>query len=140
LIPYLDLVRDFSEVEAEARLRIDGVLARAQYVLGPETIELEQAMKEQLGVAAAVAVSSGTEALSLSLLALGIGAGDAVVMPSFTFFATAGAVWRAGAQPVFCDIDPASFLAGADEMRAAIEREFREDAGAWRHRASGARP
>jgi dTDP-4-amino-4,6-dideoxygalactose transaminase len=139
LIPFLDLASDYAEVEVDARRRIDGVLARQQFVLGPETAELEEAVRRRLGGAAAVAVSSGTEALSLSLLALGIGAGEAVLLPAFTFFATAGAVARAGAVPVFCDIDRASFLAGSVEMRRAIEREFRVEAGEYRHRRSGAR-
>jgi dTDP-4-amino-4,6-dideoxygalactose transaminase len=138
LIPFLDLAADFAAVEADARRRIDGVLARQQFVLGPETAELEAALCGRLG-ATAVAVSSGTEALSLSLLALGIGAGDAVLLPAFTFFATAGAVARAGAVPVFCDIDRATFLADAAAMRAALERSFVRDGSAWKHRASGAK-
>jgi dTDP-4-amino-4,6-dideoxygalactose transaminase len=138
LIPFLDLAADFAAVEADARRRIDGVLARQQFVLGPETAELEAALSGRLG-ATAVAVSSGTEALSLSLLALGIGAGDAVLLPAFTFFATAGAVARAGAVPVFCDIDRATFLADATTMQAALERGFVRDGSAWKHRTSGAK-
>jgi dTDP-4-amino-4,6-dideoxygalactose transaminase len=138
LIPFLDLTADFAAVERDARRRIDGVLARQQFVLGPETAELEASLSQRLGVHA-VAVSSGTEALSLSLLALGIGAGDAVVLPAFTFFATAGAVARAGATPVFCDIDRASFLADAASMRAAVEKHFVRSGEAWKHRASGAK-
>lgn len=139
MIPFLDLAADFAAVEADARQRLDGVLARQQFVLGPETAELERSLEQRLGVACAVGVSSGTEALSLSLLALGIGAGDAVVLPAFTFFATAGAVVRTGARPVFCDIARETCLAGAGEFRRAIEREFRRDGGAWRHRENGAR-
>jgi dTDP-4-amino-4,6-dideoxygalactose transaminase len=133
-VPFLDLASDFAEVEAEARRRIDGVLARQQFVLGPETAELEVALASRLEVRQAVAVSSGTDALSLALLSLGIGAGHAVVVPAFSFFATAGAVVRAGAVPVFCDIDPGTVNAGAAEMRAAIEREFD---GSGRHLSTG---
>ena len=139
MIPFLDLAADFAEVESEARRRLDGVLARQQFVLGPETGELEATMRDRTGAAAAVAVSSGSDALSLALLALGVGAGDAVLLPSFTFFATAGAVARAGAVPVFCDIEASSFLAEAGQMEAAIERDFRDEGGVLRHRASGAR-
>jgi dTDP-4-amino-4,6-dideoxygalactose transaminase len=139
LIPFLDLAGGFAEVEPDARRRIDGVLSRTQYVLGPETSELEAAMCARLGAGSAIAVSSGSDALSLALLALGIGAGDAVVLPAFTFFATAGAVVRAGALPVFCDIDGATFLAGEREMRAAIDREFDGEQGQLRHRKTGAR-
>ncbi len=145
MIPFLDLAADFGAVEADARRRIDGVLARQQFVLGPEGAELEASLAGRLGVPSAVAVSSGTEALSLSLLALGIGAGDAVVLPAFTFFATAGAVARAGALPVFCDIERDSFLASAATMRRAIDEHFVREGSSrghgreWKHRASGAR-
>lgn len=139
MIPFLDLAGDFTAVEAEARRRIDGVLARQQFVLGPETAELEESLRRRFGAAGAVAVSSGSEAIVLSLLSLGIGEGDAVLLPSFTFFATAGSVLRTGATPVFCDIDRATFLAGAAQMRAAVEREFRAEGGVHRHRRSGAR-
>ncbi len=139
MIPFLDLVHDFSEVEADARRRIDSVLSSAHYVLGAQTEWLENEARARLGAASAVAVSSGSDALSLALLALGIGAGDAVVVPAFTFFATAGAVLHAGATPVFCDIDPATFLAGEREMRAAIEHEFQREQGTLRHRRTGAR-
>jgi dTDP-4-amino-4,6-dideoxygalactose transaminase len=139
LIAFLDLAADFAAVEDDARRRIDGVLARQQFVLGPETAELEAALAGRLGVPSAVAVSSGTEALSLSLHALGIGAGDAVLLPAFTFFATAGAVLRTGASPVFCDIDRGSFLADAAGMLAAVENNFRREGGVWKHRTSGAK-
>ncbi len=139
MIAFLDLAAEFTAVAEDARARLDGVLARQQFVLGPETAELERSLQRRLGVASAVAVSSGTEALAISLLALGVGPGDAVLVPAFTFFATAGAVVRAGARPVFCDVAPGTLLAGPREFEAAIEREFRRDGGAWRHRASGAR-
>lgn len=139
MIPFLDLAADFAEVESEARRRLDGVLARQQFVLGPETAELEASMRSRTGAASAVAVSSGSDALSLALLALGVGAGDAVLLPSFTFFATAGAVARAGAVPVFCDIEGSSFLAESAQMEEVIARDFREENGVFRHLRSGAR-
>ncbi|MFN2424929.1 MAG: DegT/DnrJ/EryC1/StrS family aminotransferase, partial [Candidatus Binatia bacterium] len=83
-VPFLDLAADYASVEADARIRMDGVLRRQQFVLGPETAELEHALRTRLAASAAIAVSSGTEALSLSLLALGIGRGDAVLLPAFT--------------------------------------------------------
>lgn len=136
---FLDLAGSFAEVEADARRRIDGVLARQLFVLGPETDELERRLGALLGARRAVAVSSGSEALSIALAAAGVGAGDAVLVPAFTFFASAGAVTRAGAVPVFVDIDGPSFLAGRKEFAAAIEREFEGEAGSRRHRRSGAR-
>jgi len=137
-IPFLDLASDFSEVEADARARIDDVLARQQFVLGPQTAQLETRLREISGSRHAVACSSGSDALLLALAALQLGRGDAVVVPGFTFFATAGAVARAGAQPVFCDIDPRTFMAGGAELDAAIDNEFDAHGGALRHRRSGA--
>ncbi len=140
MISFLDLAADFSEVEADARARIDAVLARQQFVLGPQTAELEKRMRERTGALAALACSSGSDALYLALAALGIGAGDAVVVPAFTFFASAGAVVRTGAEPVFCDVDTRGFMAGGAQFEAAIEREFGSRHGAeLRHRRSGAR-
>ncbi|MBI5503392.1 MAG: DegT/DnrJ/EryC1/StrS family aminotransferase [Deltaproteobacteria bacterium] len=139
MIAFLDLAADFSEVEADARRRIDTVLAKQQFVLGAQTAELETRVREMSGAPAALACSSGSDALYLALVALGIGPGDAVAVPGFTFFASAGAVARAGAQPVFCDIDPASFVAGGEQFEAAIGREFEGCAGQLRHRRSGAR-
>lgn len=139
MIPFLDLAADFAEASDDARRRIDGVIARQQFVLGPETSALEAALGERLGASSAVAVSSGSDALSLALLALGIGVGDAVLLPSFTFFATAGAVARAGAVPVFCDIERGTANASETTMRAALERAFVRDGALMRHRVSGAK-
>lgn len=139
MIPFLDLASDFAEVADDARRRLDGVLARQQFVLGPETAALEAAMRSRLGAPSAVAVSSGSDALSLALLALGVGAGDAVLLPAFTFFATAGAVARAGAVPVFCDVERGTANASEATMREAIARGFVRDGAVWKHRASGAK-
>jgi dTDP-4-amino-4,6-dideoxygalactose transaminase len=139
VIPFLDLAADFAEGEADARRRLDGVLARQQFVLGPETAELEASLAAFLGAPSAVAVSSGSDALSLALLALGVGPGDAVLVPAFTFFATAGAVARAGAVPVFCDVEAGSANVSEATMREALARFFHGDGDELRHRDTGAR-
>src|SRR5262249_33949401 len=82
------------------------VLASGQVILGPEVRAFEEEFAAACGAAYAVGCSSGSDALSLALAALGVGRGDEVIVPTFTFFATAGAVCRAGATPVFTDIDP----------------------------------
>ena len=82
-------------------------------------------MADYLGIKHAIGVSSGTDALILALMALGVGPGDEVICPSFTFFATAGAIWRTGAKPVFIDIDAASFNINADLLESAITDKTR---------------
>jgi dTDP-4-amino-4,6-dideoxygalactose transaminase len=121
-VPFLDLAADWNEVADDARARIDSVLSTTAYVLGPQTNELEASMRAELGCEYAYAVSSGSDALYLALLALDIGPGDAVLLPSFTFFATAGAVVRAGALPVFVDLDTRSWNAELEQFQDALLR------------------
>mgnify|MGYP001464777169 CR=1 FL=1 len=138
-VTFVDLGRDWAEVDGEARRRIDGVLESQIFVGGPETVQLEESLARLVGSSHAVACSSGSDAIYLSLLALGLGPGDAVLVPSFTFFATAGAVVRAGARPVFVDLDPETFNSGPGRFEAAIEAEFEGPPGQRRHRRSGQR-
>ena len=138
-VPFLALDRDYRAVEDDVRARFERVLESQVFVLGEETRALEHAIESVAGARYAVACSSGTEALSLALLALGIGRGDAVMVPTFTFVATAGAVHHAGAVPIFADIDAATFNSGADEIHTAIDRWCERTPDGLRHRGSGAR-
>ncbi|MFC2095152.1 DegT/DnrJ/EryC1/StrS family aminotransferase [Candidatus Bipolaricaulota bacterium] len=108
-VPVLDLVRQYKSISEEMDVAILEVVRSAKYVLGPYVKEFEEAAAEYCGCKHAIGVASGTDALLLSLKALDIGPGDAVILPSFTFFATAGVVHNVGATPVFCDIDPQTF-------------------------------
>ncbi|WP_024934368.1 DegT/DnrJ/EryC1/StrS family aminotransferase [Actinomadura welshii] len=105
------------EAEIEAAVR---VLRSGRVVQGPEVAAFEEEFSAIVAGRHCVAVNSGTSALQLSLLALGIGPGDEVIVPSFTFAASANAVRLAGAEPVFADIEPGSFCADPDAVAAAV--------------------
>lgn len=115
-VPLLDLARQYAAIKEELEAAVLRVLRSGQYILGPDCRALEQELAAYTQCRHAVACASGSDALLLALMALGIRPGDEVLLPSFTFFATAGAVARLGAVPVFVDIEPASF--GMDPARA----------------------
>lgn len=119
-IPMLDLTRQYHALEHEIEAALRRVLDSGRFILGPEVQAFEQEVAEYLGVKHAVGVASGTDALWLALKALGIGPGDGVIVPSFTFFATAGAVVNVGAMPVFADIDPQTFNLDPDDVRRVL--------------------
>jgi dTDP-4-amino-4,6-dideoxygalactose transaminase len=108
-IPFVDLKAQSVSIQTEIHSALDEVFRTQQFILGPHVDELEQTIARYCGTRYAIGVASGSDALILSLMALGIGPGDEVVLPPFTFFATAGAVSRVGATPVFADIDPSTF-------------------------------
>lgn len=124
-VPILDLKAQYATIREEVDRRVLEVLASQGFILGPEVEALENELAAYLGTRRAIGVSSGTDALIVSLMALGIGSGDAVVIPSFTFFATGGAVARTGARPVFCDIDPATFNLDPGRLEEVLRREGR---------------
>src|SRR5262249_25400845 len=99
---------------------IDDVLDRGQFILGPEVSAFEEEFARYLGAEHAIGVANGTEAITIALRALGVGPGDDVVVPSFTFYASAEAIPVTGARPVFCDVDPDTMLVTADTVRAAL--------------------
>lgn len=105
----LDLPAQLAPLREELMASVRRVLESGRFIMGPELERLERDMASRTGACAAVAVSSGTDALLVSLMALDIGPGAEVVTTPFTFFATAGTVWRTGAKPVFVDIEPDTF-------------------------------
>jgi len=105
---------------AEVAARQEAVLRSGRYILGPEVEAFEAEFAAQLGARHCVGVANGTEALTIALRALGIGAGDEVVVPALTFYATAEAVVNAGATPVFCDVDADTFTMTAATAEPAI--------------------
>lgn len=119
-IPLVDLQRQYRSIKAEIDEGIQRVLESGQFILGLELEELEQAVAAYCGVRHAIGVASGTDALLLSLRALGIGPRDKVIVPSFTFFATAGVCHNVGVSPVFVDIDARTFNIDPDEVRDVL--------------------
>src|SRR3954463_7187572 len=99
---------------------IDRVARSGTYVLGPEVEAFEAEFAAYLGVRHCIGVANGTDALTIALRSLGVRPGDEVVVPSFTFYATAEATISAGATPVFCDIDPDTFCVTAETVKAAL--------------------
>ena len=121
----LDLGSEYELFADEIREAIDGVLNRRQFINGPEVRELEEVLSRRVGTAHAIAVSSGTDAILCTLMARGVCAGDEVILPSFTFFASAGCVARLGAIPVFVDIDPKTFNIDPSKIEPAITKNTR---------------
>ena len=122
-VPLLDLGPQNRALAPELRAAFERVLASNQFILGPEMDAFERDCAAVLGCRHALGVSSGTDALLLALMALEVGPGDEVLLPAFTFFATAGSVARLGATPVWCDVDPHTFnLDLADVARKAGPR------------------
>jgi dTDP-4-amino-4,6-dideoxygalactose transaminase len=119
-VPLLDLTAQYAPLRADILSAIARVADSQQFILGPEVHAFEREMASMLEVEHAVGLSSGTDALIVALTALGVGAGDEVLVPSYTFFGTAGSVHRLGATPVFVDIDPVTFNLDPEAMARAI--------------------
>lgn len=105
--------------------RLTEVAASGRYILGPEVEAFERELAAYLGVNHVVGVGNGTDALAIGLRALGVEPGDEVVVPAFTFYATAEAVAAIGARPVFCDIDPETFCVTAETVEPALGERTR---------------
>ena len=105
--------------------RLSEVIDSGVFVFGPQVAAFEREFAAYLGVTHVVGVANGTDALVIALQALGVKPGDDVVVPSFTFFATAEAVVNVGARPVFCDIDPATFCVTAETVERALTKATR---------------
>lgn len=121
-IPLVDLAAQHASLQRDLQHAFERVLTSQSFILGPEVSAFEVEIAQLIGVPHAVGVSSGTDALLLALLALGIGPGDEVLVPAFSFFATAGCVARVGARPVFVDIDPQTYNIDVAAAAARVTR------------------
>jgi len=119
-VPLLDLKAQYATIRSEIAAAVDDVLESQYFINGPAVAELESQIGAHCGCRCAVGVSSGTDALLCVLMALDIGSGDEVITTPYTFFATAGSIWRSGARPVFVDIEPRTFNIDPARLEAAV--------------------
>lgn len=121
----LDLRLQYGQVKDDVRRRLDALLESQHFILGPPVEELELAVRDYTGCGYAIGTSSGTDALLAIFMAMGIGRGDAVITTPYTFFATAGCIHRVGAEPVFVDIDAATYNLDPARLEECLRKKCR---------------
>ncbi|HTZ85237.1 MAG TPA: DegT/DnrJ/EryC1/StrS family aminotransferase [Solirubrobacteraceae bacterium] len=119
-VPLFDTSSPLAGLRDELSAAVTRVMDSGQFILGPEVSAFEQEFAAYCGAGHAIGVANGTEALTIALRAMGVGPGDEVVVPSFTFYASAEAIPPTGATPVFCDVDPDTYCVTADTVKAAL--------------------
>jgi dTDP-4-amino-4,6-dideoxygalactose transaminase len=119
-VPLFDPSTPLAPLRDEIDAAVKRVLDSKHFILGPEVEAFENELASYVGARHAIGVANGTEALTIALRALGVGPGDDVVVPSFTFYASAEAIPPTGARPVFCDVDPETFTVTAETVKAAM--------------------
>jgi dTDP-4-amino-4,6-dideoxygalactose transaminase len=124
-VPLLDLKAQYDQIRDEIEPVLRRVVESQYFILGPEVEGLEEEIAAYVGTPTAIGCASGTDALLLPLMALDPEPGDEVILPAFTFFATAGAAWNAGFRPVFCDIDPRTFNVTRETVEAVWSERTR---------------
>ncbi len=119
-VPLFDTATPLAPLRGEIADAISAVIDDGRFILGPNVAAFEREFAEYCGAAHAIGVANGTDALTIALRAMGVGPGDEVVVPSFTFYASAEAIPPTGARPVFCDVDPETMCVTAETVRAAL--------------------
>jgi dTDP-4-amino-4,6-dideoxygalactose transaminase len=120
-VPLLDLQAQYSQIQDEIKQAVNNVLKSQYFIMGPQVKEFENRMADYCEVEHAIGCASGSDALLLSLMAMNINPGDAVITSPFTFFATAGAIARLGATPVFLDIDPVTYNIDPKQIKSFLD-------------------
>ncbi len=120
MISLVDLTAQYHSIKKEIDAAVLSTLESGHFILGPQVVKFEESIAAYLGVQHAVGLASGTDALVIALRALNIGEGDEVIIPAYTFFATAGTVMSVGAKPVIVDVDPQSYEVDITKIEAAI--------------------
>jgi len=123
--PFIDLQRQQDGIRSALELGLHGVMHHGRYILGPEVAELEQALAAFTGAEFCISCANGTDALQIALMATGVGPGDEVIVPAFSYIATAEAAAIIGARPVYVDIDPRTFNIDPTMVERAITAKTR---------------
>ena len=121
-VPLLDLKAQYATIKDDIADAIRNVLETQRFIMGPQVTALEEEIAAYSGTKHGIGCASGSDAILLALMAVGVGAGDEVICPSYTFFATAGSIHRLGAKPVFADIDPVTYNIDPAAIREAAGR------------------
>src|SRR5262245_1271903 len=119
-VPLFDTATPLAPLRGRIHAKLAEIADGGRYILGPEVEAFEREFAAYLGARHAIGVANGTDALTIALRAMGVGPGDDVIVPSFTFYATAEAVPPTGARPVFCDVDPETMCVTAETVAAAL--------------------
>ncbi len=119
-VPLFDTSTPLEPLRERLRAAIDAVLESERFILGPQVTAFEREFAAYCAAGHGIGVANGTDAITIALRAMGIGPGDDVVVPSFTFYASAEAIPATGARPVFCDVDPETMCVTPDTVRAAL--------------------
>jgi dTDP-3-amino-3,4,6-trideoxy-alpha-D-glucose transaminase len=119
-VPLFDTRTPVEPLIPAIEAKVGEVIQGSKFILGPEVEAFERELADYLGARHAIGVGNGTDAITLVLRALGVGPGDEIVVPSFTFYASAEAIPLTGARPVFCDVDPETFCVTAETVKAAL--------------------
>src|SRR4051812_36661270 len=120
MVPFVDLTAQYREIKGEIDAAVARVIENAAFILGREVEAFEVAFAEYVGARFCVGVSNGTAAVQLAVTACGLGAGDEVIVPANTFFASAEAVSTSAATPVFVDADPVSYNLDVSKIEPAV--------------------